>query len=548
MRLGDVYTEHDMPGEALDLYQRAAAARPDDRLLRAKLADAWARAERVGEAEAAYLSLIDDDAAHDDRPAAAHARQRLIALLRSGDGKRLALRVSPYVKRWRAASDERQRLQRGLLVVDLDRALDQLDAASDHLALLARESKTPLARADVLVTRADVDRARHHLDEAIAALDQAALLDPTRARALAGQEAELLLARYRDKDALVYVQKAAQAAPDDPEAAVRLGDVYLRRNELEAARTSYQQALALDAQRWRLCFTVAQIDLSLGHYDEAAQLYRRVIRGTSDEDQVVEAVRLDLDIEEYLGTLDALEHELWPRSYAHPETTAYVDLLIDLYRRQGGPLLAAARAGDDHARKQLARMGGHALAPLLSALTGGDPAGGPSATIATAQLLGELGNPAAAPPLLHIAGASDENQIKNKKATKGDKDISAAPFALRMAAALGGAMLTTPADRPLLLQLLRSPEKYLRAAALWGLGRLPAPSGLDPLVTALDDDDEPAAVACIALGGRPLRRTVWRRSWRGSPTGTRRCWSAAPARSVWAWCPTARAPPPSPRS
>jgi tetratricopeptide (TPR) repeat protein len=253
-----------------------------------------------------------------------------------------------------------------------------------------------------------------------------------------------------------------QLGPADAAAQLRLGEVLEKREDLDGARAAYERALEIDDRQWKVYFTLARLCLRRGEETRAAQLYRAVMRRAPDEELVIDAARRAIDLEEYLGTLGDLERELSPLAYAHADKPVYRNLLLELYDRYGTPLVARARAGDASVAHDLERLGEHGLRPLLDVLVDGDAA---QQRVAVA-LLGAVGNSSAAPALFKLALTHRAPDGSGRREDRG------ARVELREQAALAAAEVATARDLPSLLKLMAEPEKQLRVAAAYGLGRL----------------------------------------------------------------------------
>jgi tetratricopeptide (TPR) repeat protein len=503
-RLADVYAEHEMPGESLELYQKAVKLAPGDTALQKGLALALERVHRDAEAEEVWLALFDAAAQAGKRSAAIEVRQHLITLLQR-EGK-LTFGVADWKKKTEAQKSEAARAAWALLTADADLKLGRFEAAEEILKKLADRDGDAESRADALVGLAQVYRQKRKLKEAVSALERAAELAPARAREIYAQIAELSLQLYRDADALAYAKKAIALGPADAQAQVRLGEVCERRDDDEGAASAYQRALELDDRLWRVYFTLARLQLRRGELPAAARLYRDVIRRAPEEEMVVDATRRAIDLEEYLGTLGELERELAPLAYAHPERKVYQKLLVELYQRHARPLVPRAHDGDEAARRELQRMGQHALRPLLDVLSA-DSGAEPAEQRQAMALLGELGNSGAAAPLLKMAlTLAKKPAAAAPDSTAGRRSLFAASptvprVDLRVEAALAGARLAGPEDLPSLLKLAEDPEKNVRGAALFGLSRSHAPAAQEALSRGLSDGvPDLQAIACLALG------------------------------------------------
>jgi tetratricopeptide (TPR) repeat protein len=509
-RLAEVYAEHNMNKESLELYQQASKLAPNDVAIKRGLAGALERAHREADAETVWEELYELALTQKRRADAYEIRQRLLTVLpRLG---RMSAHLAAYRRKFDAARDDWTAAGYGLLAAEAGLRLGRLDESEQLLKALAHRVADRELQADAWIGLAQVARARHQVQQQIAALQKAAELAPSRARDLYAQIAQLSLELYRDADALAYANKAIALGPPDAQAQLRLAEVLERRDQIEEAIQAYRRALEIDDRLWRARFVLARLYLRRGEHAQAARLYREVIRRANDEEVVVDAARRAIDLEEYLGTLGELERELEPLAYAHPEKRVYRSLLVDVYQRHAAPLAAGVRA--PQAARELARIGEHALAPLLEVLVDGDVAQQRQAVL----LLVQLGNVQAAPPLLKLAlpqpGSKRVPEVRDLHdpfAATWRARADARPIDLRTDAALAGAQLASAKDLPMLEKLAEQPEKHLQLAALIGLARVGRP-GVDALL--VKDLDAPSgdvqALACagLATGARPPARAL----------------------------------------
>ena len=212
-RLAEVYAEHDMAPEALDLYQKAAKLAPDDLGAAKGAGAALERLHRDGEAEDVWAALFEAPRRRSTTPGAARgapAAARRSLLARQG---RLGILAAQYRDEALRARKRRRGggAAYGLLAADALVKLGRIEMAEELLRGLADTRKTPSLRADAWMGLAQVERARHRLGEALAALKKAAELAPARGRELYPQIAELSLQLYHDADALSYAKRAVAA-------------------------------------------------------------------------------------------------------------------------------------------------------------------------------------------------------------------------------------------------------------------------------------------------------------------------------------------------
>jgi tetratricopeptide (TPR) repeat protein len=511
-KLAEVYADHDMLAESFDLYERALKLAPTDLALKRGRAAALERLRRDDEADRAWLEVFELATARSEKSVQVEARQRLLTLWVRKD--RLRERVTDTTRRFERAmtgSDENAKIAWGLLLAEAAARHHQTHVAEEVLGRLVKASARPEVKADALVALAHVRRQRRQIREAIDALQQAAQLVPARARELYAQIAELSLQLYRDADALAYAEKATALGPPDANAQIRLGEVLERREQIAEAAAAYKKAIEIDERQWRTYFTLARLELRRGRPEEAARLYREVLRRAPDEELVIDAARRAIDLEEFLGRLGELERELQPLAYTQADKKVYRQLLVELYERYAVPLAARARRGDAAAKVELEHVGETALRPLLDVLVDGD-----SAQVRTAvRLLGELGNPGAAAPLLRLARpvAAAPSPVEKRAARQSKHEVwvpfvfaqpAAAPGAgveVRIEAALGAARVASQRDRAAFVALAGDSEKHLRLAAMFALGRLGGAEAAAAAEKALGDGTaDVQAMACVALG------------------------------------------------
>jgi tetratricopeptide (TPR) repeat protein/HEAT repeat protein len=489
-KLGEVYAEHELPNESLEAYQRALKLQPDDPALQKGLAGALERVHRDAEAELMWEALYDKTVGQ--RALQLDVRQHLIASLMRLN--RLNTKLPVFRQKLSTATSDEARAAWGLLVSDGYLRLQRPDEAERVLHELTATLKKPGLQAEAYLGLGQVLKARHRLKEAIGAFEKAAELEPSRARELYSQIAELSLQLYRDADALAYARKAVELGPGDAAAQLRLAEVLEKRDQRDEASAAYRRALELNDRQWKVYFVLARLELRRGDPASASKLYRQVIRRAPEEELVVDAARRAIDLDEYLGTLGELERELAPLSYAHPDRRVYRNLLVDLYGRYAPPLVTQARAGDATARKELTRLGEHGLRPLLEVLQPDEGGADASARRLAAMLLGEFGNPSATEPLLKLARSTDKTRV---------------PVELRVEAALAGARLAGPREVGELARLAEDGEKLVRVAALYGLERVRAPASEAALQKALGDvAPEAQATACLGLLRQNATRTL----------------------------------------
>jgi len=85
------------------------------------------------------------------------------------------------------------------------------------------------------------------------------------------------LARDSLRDAGIYFTQAREEAPDDPVTHRALGDFYVKRGTFELAVPEYQAAVDKDSSDVELLYGLGQAMFYAQHYNDALDVYRRVV-------------------------------------------------------------------------------------------------------------------------------------------------------------------------------------------------------------------------------------------------------------------------------
>ena len=503
-KLADVYAEHNLMPQAMDLYQKAVKAEPNNLQLRRGLALASERLSRPAEAIHHWEQIYFAARVPAERPLRLEARQHLGKLIRKET--RLLPSLYTWQRRLQAqlsglASDKLdppELLALGLLVADLSLQVGQTSEAEDVLVKLEKRLPDGPLMAEVLLALVPVYQQQRKLDEAIDALKRAAALLPDRRRELYAQLADLSLQGYHDEDAIKYAQQAVV----DAQGELRLGEIFERRDDNAAAMAAYRRAIELDSHLFRAHMALARLHLGRGELTEAAAIYRDVVRQSPQEELVLEAGRKAIDLHEYMNTLGELLRELTPLAYAPVPKPVYRKLLLFLYERHTAPLIALSRGGDAAAQAELLRLGQSSFKPLAETLVEGDNIEQRLAV----TLLSTMGTQGAAPALLNLAGGRVEATParKDERAQSQASAAHPADIDLRVDALMAAARLDDPHSLPQLMQLANSNEKQLRLGALYGLMRLAhrvdRPAALIPVFEQALNDFRGAVKALGYLG------------------------------------------------
>jgi tetratricopeptide (TPR) repeat protein/HEAT repeat protein len=486
--LGEVYLDHDMPTEALTALREAVTLDPSSARYKKSLAIALERtasatsapAAQYGEALELWQELLRD--AQGDKLVLREARAHIVSLwsLR----RELPRQVAPLRQRFAAAPPD---LEAGRLLAEVQRKLQRLgdaEATLRKVVLLAPGDEESLLLLERVLVQAP------NLPAAIEVLEKLASVNPKRAREFYQRMAQYAAELYRDDDAIQYAARAVELSPDDASGHQKLGELYKRRQDVPRAIQEYRRAIAKNDRLFAVYFELAELLLSTGQTDEADKLFRRVVRASPDEELILRAARMSMQVNLGRGSLVSLERELLPLAVGNPQRPVYRRLLVEVYGAMTFPLVQEARSGAPSAmasaRAELARIGARAVKPLLDALTDDKESQQKVALV----VLSFVENKGAGPALYAYAtGQADKDlRVRAMLACGALRDPALLPKyealltpkagaltlppsdALAVAAAWGVARMGDARAEPLLVRLLSSTAPEVRAFAAMGLG------------------------------------------------------------------------------
>lgn len=470
--LAAILADHDLLPQAIDEYREAVRLDGDELAHVRGLATALERNRDTDEAEAQWRRVLE--LAGDDRAARREARERIVGIWTRT--RQITARVRELEQRFAADPPD---AEAGRFLAEAHRRSGPSQQA-DAERVLARVIEIEPGDVDSLLALERLRTHRGDLEGAIAVLQRLRDADPRRAAQHLQRMAEHALALYRDEDAVRYAAEAVRRNPEDASGHRRLGDLYRARQDIERAAASYRRALELNERLYPVYFELAELHLARGDTREADRLYRQVLRITPDDDLVSRAARASTQINLGAGTLGELERDLLPLALGHPQRPVFRRMAVELYDAYVGPLRATARRGGEGAAQasaELRQIGTRAIKPLLEALADPDP----SQRRVALDILGDLGNPNAAAPLLALA----ENESLD--------------LGQRLSALLAAGAIATPALGPRLMTLAESGDRRLQGMATWGIARIggrDAPRSLRRLLGS----SEPSVRAFAAIG------------------------------------------------
>ena len=531
VRLGELYLEHDLVDEALALLEEAARLEPKQTRPKKAYALALERAGTTASARdskklhhetalALWERLLKEAGKNGELKR--EARQHIVTLW-SLSGS-LAPRSAALARRLAANPPD---LEAGRLLAEAEIRMRRYPEAERTLTKIVTAAPGDL---DSLSRLERVLGLQRKLAEAITVLERLARADPKRARECYQKMADYAAELYRDEDAIRYVTRVVELSPDDAEGHKKLGEMQRRRGDVERATAAFRAAIQKNERLFPVYFDLAELLLGQGRAEEADQLLRSVLRRSPDEELVVRAARLSLQITLGRNRVELLENDLVPLALDNPDRPFYRRLLVEVYGAIAYPLLHRIESSDPNevkaAEGELKRLGERAVKPLLDAL--GDSRGSQQETATT--LLTYVGNPSAGPALLAYATGSADARLRARAmlAVGALRDASLAPKLLAvalprdesasvnsdpvvLAAAWGLARLGGTEARAALAKLAVSGAPGPRALALLGLA-LGGDRQNAPLVSrALSDLDAgslPRAAAAYAAGELRLTQHV----------------------------------------
>lgn len=490
-KLGEVLAEHNEPAEALAAYDKAIKLEPKNAELYRGRATIYEGKKEYSEAlqdlEEA-LRLIDAK----DRAARRDARRRLVQVLLRAQGREL-----DYRTRWAAAFARRPAdPEAGYFMIEY---YGKRPFPGEPLrTLVAMRALVPDDQ-DVLLDLVKAYRAQRKYDEAVAGLLELAKLAPHREHEAYNTIAEIKTEARQDDEARLWAQKALAKNPNNPAAYQRIAELNVSMQRFDDAIAAYEKAIQLDPRNTKSFFALAELYVQAVQPARAIELYRRLLRGASDEEVLARAGREAIDLEEMTGTLGELERTLAPLAFMMSHKPVYRRVLVDLYLRYVPSLVERMRHGPADVRRaaevELTRLGEHGLRPLLEALR--DEKDLAQQRVAV-SVLGHLGNPGAALPLVNLA--RQEPKVDPSAPRRTGLSPQGIEWDLRIDALVAAGRLGAPAILDEAVPLLTHSEATMREAALFTVGRTRDRRALPHLTAALDDRrDTVQAVACLGL-------------------------------------------------
>ncbi|MCA9668824.1 MAG: HEAT repeat domain-containing protein [Myxococcales bacterium] len=518
-KLAEILGQHDLTKEAIKLYRKAIKLKKDHLPYRRSLAlllehkkmnkpalDAW---DKV---------LVLAKAQKKRRQSLREARSHIINILHR------TYRLRTRIRRFRLAFEATPPdLESGFFLAEAYLKRRNLErAAVVYRKILAFKADN----LEAMVALEAVYRRQRKLNEAVKLLKRLAELQPHNKRDYYQRIANLLLQVYRDKEATEYMHKAVALGSQDARSYQRLGELYERKEDPAGAVKAYKKALELNPNLHAVHFALARLYTRSGENAKAEKLYRLILKKARTPEILRKAFRLGVDISAYLGKLEKMEKEIQPLAVSAARgSEVYRRILVDIYRRRVPPLVHQARHGDAATRKAaqetLKKIGLRGMTPLLERLA--TTAAGSTTRRQLIRLLGYLGNPNAALPLLRLAQRdADERPIVIRgrhyyrysyyyRSRYGYRR-RAEQLNERVEAVVAVGRLADERAVKGLVALMGSTEGNLREAAAWALTRAGGRKSIKALFNGLGDNRTGVQVfSCVGLGlhgGRRMRAVL----------------------------------------
>ncbi|MFT3923104.1 MAG: hypothetical protein QM778_11255 [Myxococcales bacterium] len=457
--LAQTLADHDLVDEALVAVQRARELLPGRFDVLRLEASLFERTGHAIEAERVWLEGLRLQELEPEARREVH--QHLVALWR---------RQGLSTRKLRELEQRVRRNPQDVEALWLMAELYARDPSQSGKEVPTLERLLQLRSGDVETLRA-LERAHARRGESarvLEVLDRLIVAEPTQAAAHLARAVRLALESYQDDAALAYATRALALKPNDASTQKLVGDLYRRRQNLEAAIAAYQRAAELERQDFDTRLLLAQLETARGRVPEAFGWWLAIVQGAQDDALIGRAVRAARELPLVESQRAELERVLLEQSLAHAQRTIYRRLLVEAYAQWFEPLCARFEAGrlDAVESASFAGLARRALKPLIEALSDAD--GFQRAT--ALGLLAALGARGAGPALLNLA---EHGSVAAERA--------------QALVALGRA--ADPALIPRLKTLLRETERGLKPFVLWALAMSEGNQATETLRSALHMSD-----------------------------------------------------------
>lgn len=479
--LGETYLDHDLGEDALEAYKQARDLAPGDLQVQKGHATALERVHKYAEAQGIWDAILKRNDV--DKPTRREARTHLVLLWVAQ--KKLEPQVAPLTATFKGPPAD---LEAGRLLAEVQMHLRRLPDAEKTLRSIIDQAPGDVD-ARLVLERVLVQQG--NVAGAIAVLEELVKADPKGARQYYGRLAQYSLQLYKDDEAIRWAAAAVELSPEDADGHKKLGEMYRSQQDFPKAIKEFKLAIQHNPKLWAVYFELAELLLAQGDEVGADALYRRVMRGSTDDELVANAIRFSAAINQKRGTLEVLETELLPIALGNPQKVVYRRLLVEVYANLTAPLVYKVKAGGPDAAEahtRLLKVGQRGVQPLIDALSDQDV----SQQRTAIEILAFVENKSAGAPLFAYAtGAADPS--------------------LRARAMVACGALRDPALLPKYEAYLfpksgPMPKDPIAVAAAFGVARIDDKKAV-PLQKQLVETVEPVPVEMRVFGAIALGRT-----------------------------------------
>jgi tetratricopeptide (TPR) repeat protein/HEAT repeat protein len=478
--LGATYLEHDLGDDALEAYGQARDLAPTDVPILKGYAEALERMRKYAQAQAVWQGILERKDA--DKTVRREARKKTVQLWAAQ--KKLEPQIKVLEAQYKGPPKD---VEAGRMLADVLLHLRRHGEAEGILRAIISDAPGDVearrSLENVLVQRGDIAGAMKIAEELVKA-------DPQGARQTYQRLAQYALQLYRDDEAIRWAAAAVELSPEDASGHQKLGELHRSQQDFGKAIKEFRLAIQHNPKSWPVYFQLGELLLANGEEVEADTLYRRVMRGSGDDELVAKAIHLSAAINQKRGSLEVLETELLPIALGNPTKAVYRRLLVEVYANLTAPLIGQVRAGTASAETiaKLGRIGQRGVQPLIDAL--GDPDPGQQRT--AIEILAFVGNRGAGAPLFAYA--------------TGSGDLALRARAMIAAGALRDPSLLPKYEAFLFPKAGPMPKDPVAVAASFGIARIEDRKAL-PLAQKIVETSEPLPIEMRIHGAVALGRS-----------------------------------------
>ena len=279
--LGDLLAQRDRWQEAIDEYQKALAAAPQQPGLHATMGDAYFHLQKFEQAEAEFRSELHVDP--ESEPALQGLANTAAARNQTAPSREQTPAAAPGND---ADQDPCKAHQYARCIASLENRKHPTDSqwlmlGKAHLSL-RQYGPAAEALAQVRGTSPDNEEASYWLEQTYQALGaetyaqlEQSFPDSWRTHQL---RAEGYALRGKFPDALKEFEAALALRPNEPELHEALGELYLDNNKFESARAELEQTLSIDAERTHALYLIGRIYVVQKENEKAVPYLERALR------------------------------------------------------------------------------------------------------------------------------------------------------------------------------------------------------------------------------------------------------------------------------